>query len=324
MRNAFASEICAQAMTDSRIVLLSGDIGNRLFDPLKGRCPDQFLNCGVAEANMVGVAAGLALSGCRPVVYTIAPFITARCLEQVRIDLCYHDLPVLLVGTGAGLAYASLGPTHHSCEDIAWLRTLPNLAVVCPADPVEVRLAVRAALHRRGPTYLRLGKKGEPAIHQRPPAFVIGEVITVREGNAACIVSTGNMLAAAVEAADILARAGMRCRVASCHTVKPLDVDFLADAFDQCPLVVTVEEHSRIGGLGSAVAEWRADQEGPLARLERIGTDDRFMHLAGDQAFAREQACLHPYQLARRIADRLGRAAELVAIQPAPPGGVPA
>ena len=142
MRNAFAAEITQLADQDPRLMLLSGDIGNRLFDDFKARYPERFLNCGVAEANMVGVAAGLALGGLRPVTYTIASFMTARCFEQIRVDVCYHRLPVIIAGVGAGLAYASNGGTHQACEDLAILRTLPEMTLLCPGDPVEVRLAL--------------------------------------------------------------------------------------------------------------------------------------------------------------------------------------
>src|SRR5262245_50146263 len=165
MRNAFADELTKLGRADDRVVMLSGDIGNRLFDKFKDACPDRFYNCGVAEANMMGVAAGMALSGLRPVAYTITPFITTRCLEQIRVDVCYHNVPVTIVAVGAGMAYASLGPTHHACEDISLLRSLPNMKVVCPADAHEVRAAMRAAMHQDGPVYIRLGKKGEPNVH---------------------------------------------------------------------------------------------------------------------------------------------------------------
>src|SRR5437588_11098242 len=164
MRNAFAAEITALAEKDDRVVLLSGDIGNRLFDNYKERFKTRFFNCGVAEANMMSMAAGMAFSGMRPVAYTITPFITTRCLEQIRVDVCYHNVPVTIVGVGAGLSYASLNATHHSCEDIAFLRAIPNMTVVCPADPFEVRCALTASIQRGGPVYLRLGKKGEPVI----------------------------------------------------------------------------------------------------------------------------------------------------------------
>lgn len=159
MRNAFAAEITEISATDDKIVLLSGDIGNRLFNSFKEKFSNRFYNCGVAEANMTSMAAGMAACGLKPVTYTITPFNTIRCLEQIRVDVCYHNLPVVIVGVGSGLSYANLGATHHSCEDIALLRVLPNMTVICPADAVEVRLALRAALNYGRPVYIRLGKK---------------------------------------------------------------------------------------------------------------------------------------------------------------------
>src|SRR5262245_33858899 len=180
---------------------------------------------------MIGVAAGMAMSGLRPVCYTITPFLTYRCMEQIRVDVCYHHVPVVIVGTGSGLSYASLGATHHSCEDIAFLRTLPHMTVVCPADPVEARLAVRAALASDEPVYIRLGKKGEPIVHKEPPRFVIGKGIVVRSGTEVGLLSTGNMLPVAVRAADALGDKGVSAEVVSLHTVKPLDDALLSDAF---------------------------------------------------------------------------------------------
>ena len=158
MRNAFAQEILAIARDNPRVVVLSGDIGNRLFDPYKAAFPDRFYNCGVAEANMVSMAAGLAASGLLPVCYTIAPFVTTRCLEQIKLDVCYHDVPVVIVGTGCGLSYAALGSTHHSFEDIAILRPLPGLRLASPADAPELRAVLRRAFDEPGPAYLRIGK----------------------------------------------------------------------------------------------------------------------------------------------------------------------
>ncbi len=168
MRNAFAKKITELAKQDERVVLLSGDIGNRLFDDFKAKFPSRFYNCGVAEANMMGIAAGLAMSGLRPVCYTITPFITYRCMEQIRVDVCYHHAPVVIVGTGSGLSYASLGATHHSCEEMGMLRLLPGLTVLAPADEVEVRGALEAALKSDNPAYIRIGKKGEPVVHKTP------------------------------------------------------------------------------------------------------------------------------------------------------------
>ena len=202
MRNAFAAEMTALASEDERIVLLSGDIGNRLFNDYKECCPARFLNCGVAEANMISMAAGMALCGLRPVAYTITSFVTARCLEQIKLDVCYQNVPVIIVGVGSGLSYASLNATHHSCEDIAFLRMLPNMTVICPGDVWEVRLALRAALKQDGPIYIRMGKKNEPVIHPHAPEFSIGKGIDVREGSDVCFLATGTLLPMAVEAAD--------------------------------------------------------------------------------------------------------------------------
>src|SRR6516165_1578540 len=209
MRNAFAAEITALAATNQRVVMLSGDIGNRLFDDFKVRCPGRFFNCGVAEANMIGGAVGMAMSGLRPVAYTITPFVTTRCLEQIRVDVCYHHVPVIIVGTGSGLSYASLGATHHSCEDISFLRVLPHMTVVCPADSVEVKQAIRAALAQDEPVYIRIGKKGEPVVHKEPIDFVIGKGIVVRPGKDVCLISTGNTLGVAMRAGEQLESKGV-------------------------------------------------------------------------------------------------------------------
>lgn len=301
MRNAFAKQITELAQKDPRVVLLSGDIGNRLFDEFKARCPDRFYNCGVAEANMVGVAAGLAMSGLRPVCYTITPFVTYRVMEQIRVDVCYHHQPVVIVGTGSGLSYASLGSTHHSCEEMGMLRLLPGLAVVAPADALEVRGALKAALRHPHPVYIRIGKKGEPVVHKSEPEFVIGKAITVREGSDACLLSAGTMLPVVLEAADRRAAAGHSTKVVSFHTIKPLDTALLSDVFSRFRLVATIEEHSVLGGLGGAVAEWLADQRGSQARLLRFGTADEFLHETCEQEHAREHFGLTAEAIAAKM-----------------------
>ena len=300
MRNAFAAELVVLASEDERIVMLSGDVGNRLFNDYKARFPGRFFNCGVAEANMTSMAAGMALCGLRPITYTITPFATTRCLEQIRVDVCYQNVPVIVVGVGGGLSYAGLGATHHSCEDIAFLRTLPNMTVVCPGDTWEVRLALRAAVKHKGPVYIRLGKKGEPVVHGQAPEFVIGKGIVVRVGNDVCLLSTGNMLPVAVQAAEELDSRGLSAQVVSLHTVKPLDEELLAEVFSRFAVVVTVEEHSILGGLGGSVAEWLADQAPQKVRFLRIGTADRFLNEAGGQNHAREYSGLTPGNIAEK------------------------
>jgi transketolase len=307
MRNAFAEEITRLGREDPRVVLLSGDIGNKLFDKFREHSPERFFNCGVAEANMMGVAAGLALNGLRPVVYTITPFTTTRCFEQIRVDVCYHDAPVVIVGTGAGLSYAELGPTHHSLEDIAILRTLPGMTVLAPCDALELRALLRAALQGSGPVYMRIGKKGEPAIHERPPEVTIGRAITVRPGRTVALLSTGNIMPVVLEAARALEGEGLSPRVESFHTVKPLDEERLAEIFPAFDLVATVEEHGRVGGLGGSVAEWRAAHDGQGARLLSLGTDDAFLHQIGSQDYARHHFGLHARNIADRVLAALGR-----------------
>lgn len=297
MRNAFADEITALAARDPRVVLLSGDIGNKLFDKFKAVAPDRFFNCGIAEANMMGVAAGMALSGLRPFVYTIAAFATTRCYEQIRVDVCYHAAPVVIVGTGAGLSYAELGPTHHSLEDLAILRALPGIDVLAPCDAVELRALLGCAFASGRPAYLRIGKKGEAAIHAASTGIRIGGFVELCQGSDVCLLAAGTVVPLALEAAALLGRRGVSATVASCPSVKPLDEAYLAAAANRHRLLVTVEEHGRIGGFGSAVAEWLA-QRRPATPLRILGTADEFMHEVGGQDYALRKFGLTPEDIA--------------------------
>ena len=251
---------------------------------------------------MMGVAAGMAMNGLRPVAYTITPFVTTRCLEQIRTDVCYHEAPVTIVAVGAGLAYSGLGPTHHACEDISFLRSIPNMVVICPGDAFEVRGALRAAMQQDRPVYIRMGKKGEPVVHKGPIAdFKIGKAITIEEGSDVCLLSTGNMLPEVIEAAHKLKEKGISAEVVSFHTVKPLDEDKLKQAFSRFKLVATIEEHSLIGGFGSAVSEWLADTETKHQKFLRFGTPDAFFKKSGEQEYAREVLGLTGHQIADKI-----------------------
>lgn len=305
MRNAFADEMARLGATDPRVVLLSGDIGNKLFDKYKEKASGRFFNCGVAEANMMSVAAGMALCGLRPVIYTITPFTTTRCFEQIRVGVCYHRAPVIIVGTGSGLSYAELGPTHHSCEDLAILRALPEMTVMAPGDALELRAALRAALKHDGPVYIRIGKKGEPDIHSTEPNLKIGKAITLREGTDTCLIGTGVLTAIALDAAKLLGEQGISARVESFHTIKPLDVARLLEVFSTAPVVATIEEHSKIGGLGGAVSEWFAMQQRPLGQLICFGTEDEFMHEIGSTDYARRKYGLTAENIALRVSERV-------------------
>ena len=305
MRDAFVKTINDLGKSDPRVVVLSADIGNRMFNQFRDAFPDRFYNCGVAEANMVSLAAGLAMTGLKPVLYTIVPFITTRVLEQIRVDACYHKQAMVIVGVGGGLSYASLGATHHSCEDIGFLRLLPGMTVACPGDAMEVRALTRAAVAHSGPVYLRLGKKGEPVIHANEPRLTLGRSLTLRQGSDIAILSTGNILPVSCAAADRLTAAGLSVRLESFHTVKPLDEACLAEVFAKYPVVATIEEHSRIGGLGGAVAEWRADHPDARATLVRVGTPDEFQHEAGSQDHLRALCGLTAETIAGTLLDAI-------------------
>jgi len=301
MREAFSKEIEKLAGADNRIIVLSGDIGNKMFDTFKSNYPDRFYNCGISEANMTSMAAGLAMCGFKPVTYTITAFNTLRCLEQIRLDVCFQNMPVIIVGVGGGLSYASLNATHQALEDIACLRVLPNMTVICPGDAWEVRGAINAALNLNGPVYIRLAKKNEPLVHDKMPDFEIGKGIIVKSGTDICFLNTGNTLPIAMKAAAKLSDSGISVQVVSMHTVKPLDQELLKDVFSKFQHVITIEEHSMSGGFGGSVAEWLSDQPQQKARLIRIGTPDKFMYEGGDQEYARQFFGITQDQIVARI-----------------------
>ena len=306
MRTAFIRALTDLAAADDRITLLVGDLGYSVVEEFAARFPTQYLNVGVAEQNMAGVAAGLALAGRVVFTYSIGNFPTLRCLEQVRNDICYHSLNVKLVAVGGGFAYGALGASHHATEDLAVARVLPNMTVVAPGDPIEAGLATSALAARPGPGYLRLGKAGEPVVHSQPPPFALGRAIVVRDGRACTIIATGGMLPIAVEAADTLHRQnGVDARVVSMHTLKPLDVDAVKAAALDTSAIITIEEHSEIGGLGSAVADVLAQLD-RHPRFKPIALASSFSAAVGDQRYLRERAGLSVSATVRTIAAVLG------------------
>ena len=306
MRNAFADEVTSLAKQDSRVVLLSGDIGNKLFDAVKQLDSARFYNCGIAEGNMMGVAAGMALSGLRPIVYTITPFTTTRCFEQIRVDVCYHKAPVIIVGTGSGFSYAELGPTHHSLEDLAILRSLPGMRVVAPCDANELRSVLREALNDNAPTYIRIGKKGETKIYQEPPQLKIGKSLVVAAGSDIALICSGVLMGEVIKAAEILKGNDISAEIVSMHSVKPLDCDYLLDAQFRFKMIVSIEEHGLIGGLGGAISEWRS-QGNHAVKHVMFGAPDEFMYEVGTQEYARHKYGLTSELIAKRIIENLGQ-----------------
>lgn len=301
MRNSFLNELFELAKKDERIVLIVGDLGFGVVTPFMEQLPRQFLNAGVAEQNMTGMAAGMALSGKIAFTYSIGNFPTMRCLEHVRNDVCYHNANVKIVTVGGGFAYGAMGATHHAIEDLAVMRSLPGIMVVAPGDPVESRAATRAITEYSGPCYLRLGKAGEPVVHQAPIRFELGKAIQMREGRDATLISTGGILRTAVQTAELLAKEGIETRVLSMHTLKPLDTEAVLAAAQETRAILTLEEHSILGGLGSAVAEVLAEADIPRVPFKRIGVPPAFSPHIGSQEYMQERHGLTPEAIAKTV-----------------------
>lgn len=259
---------------DETIFALTADVGYKNFDAIVDSFPDRFINVGVAESNMINIAAGLALAGKKPFTFTLAPFATMRCLEQIRINLCYHNLPVKIIGAGGGLVYGAQGTTHHALEEIGILRCLPNMTVLVPSDPIETKALVRLSLQLEGPCYIRIGRNGEPHLYDKENFFEIGRSLLVRNGTDATIIASGLLLKNALTAADELAREKISVRVVDVHTIKPIDSEMIERCAKETSCIITLEEHNTIGGLGSAVAEILSAIPSPRRRFKKLGIQD--------------------------------------------------
>jgi transketolase len=304
MRTAFIEELCLLAGRDERIWLLGGDLGFSVLERFIERFPGRYINMGVAEQNMTGVAAGLALEGRIVFTYSIANFPVVRCLEQIRNDVCVHNLNVKIAAVGGGVAYGAAGYSHHAVEDLAVMRAMPNTAVLAPGDPVEARLAARAAVDREGPCYIRLGKGGEPVVHRTDPEFTVGKAIPVRAGNDLTIISTGGLLGEAAAAADQLAPR-IRARVLSMPWVHPLDTEALHRAAAETGLIVVVEEHSAAGGLGGAAAEALTASPTVSCPLVMMNLGGGSLHAVGSQAHLRRECGLDAGGIVRTVREHL-------------------
>jgi transketolase len=288
MRSTFITTLIEQARIDERIFVITPDLGFSVLEKYIEEFPDRFLNIGIAEQNAIGVAAGLALSGKIVYIYSIIPFVTMRCFEQVRIDVAYMNLNVRLVGVGAGLSYGPAGTTHHAIEDIAIMRVLPNMTVCCPGDPVEVKEIVRRSFDHHGPMYIRLGKGGEPVIHPEGIRIEIGKAVTVCEGTDVVLLTTSNMLEQGRDWVIFWKDRNKSVKLVSMPTIKPIDKDAIIRIIESGLPIVTLEEHNIIGGLGSAVAEIIAEYGKPV-KFKRIAITDIYPHFVGSQPFLRRK-----------------------------------
>lgn len=300
MRTAFIETLCELAARDETIWLLTGDVGYSVLERFAEKFPKRYVNVGVAEQNMLGIAAGLALSGKRVFTYTIANFATLRCLEQIRNDVCYHNLNVTIVAVGGGVAYGTAGYTHHAIEDLAIMQTLPNMTVLAPGDAVETRLAVQALACWHGPCYLRIGKGNEPIIHSAIPKFQIGKAIYLREGRDVTLVSTGGVLNVVMDAAELLLQENIQARVISMPTLNPIDSQAIVCAASETRALVCVEEHRAPGALFGVVTSVLS-QHNKFTPVMAINLGVSLVSRAYSQEGYRTLAGLVPEKIATKI-----------------------
>ena len=290
MRKTAIEMVYELAKKDKRVFFIGSDLGAGTADNFKEEIPERFFMEGISEANLVGMAAGLAMEGKVPYVNTIATFLTRRCFEQVALDLCLHNVNVRLIANGGGLVYTPLGPTHEAIDDIAMLRALPNMTSVAPADAEKIRRLLPETLNYKGPIYIRMAKGYDPIVTPEDQNFKIGKAYLMREGNDGLVVTTGITLKDGLDAADQLKEEGVNISVLHMPTIKPLDTDMLLEFASRVPAIVTIEEHTILGGLGSAVAEVIAEANFPTAkRFKRIGIPDVFPDKYGSQASLKEK-----------------------------------
>lgn len=305
MRDAFVRTLIEEAKKDKNIELITGDLGFGVLKPYWEMFPDQFTNAGIAEQNMTTVAAGMALEGKIVFTYSIGNFPTLRCIEQIRNDCAYHNAAVKIVCIGGGFVYGSLGMSHQATEDIAILRALPDVVVICPGDLVEAEEATKAIANMPGTCYLRLGRGGERRIHNRIDGFKVGKAIKIREikgKGCVAVFSTGAILDDTTDACSALAEDGYGIIQYSFHTVKPIDTDVIKICSERCDYIVTVEEHNTIGGLAGAVAEVMAEN-GSKAKLVKVGLNDQYCIRVGNQKYLRTQYGLDKEGIIKRIKD---------------------
>lgn len=276
MRNAYLSALYDLAGKDKRVLALISDNGAIVYDKFRASFPEQYLNCGISEANMISVSAGLASCGKIPFAYTISNFLIYRAYEQIRNDICLQRMNVKLVGIGVGFVYSNLGPTHHGTEDIAVMRCLPNMTIFSPCDPLETKKVTMAAAAINGPVYIRLATGGSPAIYEKDYDFTVGKAVELKAGKDIVILSTGSLVYEVLQAANDLEKEGISARLLNFHTIKPIDREAVKGAAFETGRVLVVEEQNVNGALGGAVAEVLMEEGGGACKFKRMGLNDKF------------------------------------------------
>lgn len=288
MRNAFINTLTKLAEKDKNIYLLTGDLGFSVFENFAEKFPNRFINCGVAEQNMMGLAAGLALSGKKVYVYSIIPFVTVRCLEQIRNDVAYQNLDVKIIGVGGGFSYGTLGATHHAIEDLGILRTLPNFVILCPGDPIEVEQLMLKSYLTKNPTYIRLNRSGEKIIHKLSDNIEIGKPFVVKKGEDGVIVANGIFLEIGKETVEKLEKMGYNFKLISLPTLKPINKNSLFEEFKKQKLIISLEEHTIISGLNSALSEILMEK-GWCGKFKPIAIPDEYCSKVGKAEYIRKK-----------------------------------
>lgn len=306
MRNIFVDEVTKIARKDERLVFLMSECGFSVTEKFEEEFPTRFFNTGIAEQSLVGTAAGVALRGLRPIAYNMAMFLTMRAYEQIRVDVCYQQLPVILAGVGPGLGYGAAGTTHHSIEDVAIMRVLPHMTIIYPACELDVRQAARKAFEMNAPCYIGLGRA--PRKFNAPYTeadFKIGKAIKMTEGSDAAIFTYGAMIPVAMDAAAELAQRGIGLRVYNMHTIKPMDEQSVKTAADECGIIFSLEEENIIGGLGGAIAEYIAENDDVKCRFKRLGICDAYCDVVGDHAWLQHYFGIDSSSVVKKVMEML-------------------
>ena len=302
MRRTCLDMVYELAKRDERVVFIGSDLGPGVLENMRVEMPDRFFMEGVSEANIIGMAAGLAMDGFIPYVNTIATFLTRRCFEQISIDLCLHNLSVRLIANGGGLVYAPLGPTHIAIDDVALMRTQPNMTIVSPSDAQEMKCLMPETLKWNGPIYIRMGKGGDPVISDKNKEFGIGKGVILTPPEKINLIASGIMSAKALEAANILGAKGIPCGVIHFPTIKPIDVEMLLAIAEASHLIVTLDEHLLNNGLGSAILETLNESTiSSPPRVKRLGINDQFTQHYGSQDTLLGHFRLQPQQIADEV-----------------------
>lgn len=300
MRNTIIKAIYKAAKKNKNILFLTADLGYSVIENFQKELPNQVINVGIAEQNMISLAAGLALVGKKVFVYSIIPFVTMRCFEQIRVDVCYQNLDVNIIGVGGGYAYGTLGGTHHAIEDVAIMRALPNMKIIAPADPLEAEILIQDILKNKGPFYIRLNRGGELKLFSGKENIGLNKNVCIKNTGDIAIFSTGAILEEVLKANVLLKEKKIKAKIISISTLKLMNEKAILNKLKNCKLVISIEEHNVIGGLGSILAEIIAKNNLNI-KLKSLGINDEYIKIVGKQDYLRDFVGLSAVKIATQV-----------------------